>query len=254
MRFAQTTLLAAALLSALSCREAVAEPAESPTIPVVTEFLPPYQFEEDGRLTGVSTEVVAAALAAAGLTADFEIMPWARALMIARSRPGVLIYSIVRTQDRESSFLWIGRLFESHNMLYALPGKDIKAASLDDLKKFRIGVENHDVMQDYFLNHGFDADDNLEVVSANSLIYDMLRARRIDLWPVQEQVMAYIVRARGDDPQRAVVPVWELTDLPQTYMAFSLGTDPSLVARLTAGYRHIVDDGTFAAIQKKWSN
>lgn len=65
---------------------------------IVTEELPPYNFTDQGTLTGLSTEVVQAVLHQLDLNARFQVMPWARAYELAQSAPNVLIYSITRTR------------------------------------------------------------------------------------------------------------------------------------------------------------
>ena len=69
---------------------------------VVTEEFPPYSYAQGGKLTGYSVEVVRAALGGAGLDYSMTIYPWARAYQIGRAQPNVLIFSIVRTPEREA--------------------------------------------------------------------------------------------------------------------------------------------------------
>ncbi len=70
--------------------------AEAP-LRIVTEELPPYNMTQNGRMTGMSTEVVQAVLKEVGMDAPIHSMPWARAYELALNESNVLIYSIVRT-------------------------------------------------------------------------------------------------------------------------------------------------------------
>ena len=70
-------------------------PAKAEHITIVTEHLPPYNYLEDGEARGMSTEVVQAALDAAGHTYEIRFMPWARAYQIALTKPNTL-----RTEER----------------------------------------------------------------------------------------------------------------------------------------------------------
>ena len=58
---------------------AMASRARAETIKVLTEEFPPYNYTEDARITGFSTEVVQAVLKEAKIQGDFQSMPWARA-------------------------------------------------------------------------------------------------------------------------------------------------------------------------------
>ncbi len=50
-----------------------------------------------------------------------------------------------------------------------------------------------------------------------------------------------------------VKPVWEIDGITANYLAASLGTPDETVRRLRDGLARIKSDGTFAAIQWKWS-
>lgn len=90
--------------------------AQARELTVVTEVWEPYNFEQKGKVVGISTEIVAATIDAAELEiapGGIRILPWPRAYKMALSTPNTLIYTILRTQARESDFYWIGPLFPS---------------------------------------------------------------------------------------------------------------------------------------------
>ncbi|MBW2610145.1 MAG: transporter substrate-binding domain-containing protein [Deltaproteobacteria bacterium] len=117
-------------------------------IQVVTEEWKPYNFTENGKVTGISTEVVKITLEKAGLTYKIDVLPWARALKKARNEANVLIYTIVRNKAREKQFKWIGPLFstssndgDSTMSLYRLKDrKDIVCKDLKAAAKYKVGV------------------------------------------------------------------------------------------------------------------
>lgn len=77
----------------------------------VTEDLPPYQIVNDGKLvSGTSFELVQQAIKAANLEAEIELFPWARAFQMAKTMPNVVIFSMARTEKRESDFVWLYKL------------------------------------------------------------------------------------------------------------------------------------------------
>jgi polar amino acid transport system substrate-binding protein len=78
--------------------------ARAETLKVLTEEFPPYNYTENGRITGFSTAVVQAVLKEAQLQGDFQSLPWARAYETAQTSDSVLIYSIARNPQREKLF------------------------------------------------------------------------------------------------------------------------------------------------------
>ena len=71
------------------------------TLTIVTEDYPPYNYMENGRITGFSTEIVEAIVRKAGLQGIPKMYPWARAYMMVQNDKDVLIYTITRNQERE---------------------------------------------------------------------------------------------------------------------------------------------------------
>ncbi len=83
MNIAVSSLFAFALLLAHS--------VSAQTLTVVTEQYPPYNYEENGKVKGVSTEVVEEVLREAGIDFSIKVYPWTRALKMAEEQENVLI-------------------------------------------------------------------------------------------------------------------------------------------------------------------
>lgn len=123
---------------------------------IVTENYPPINYEENGKIKGISTDIVRAVLERAGLTADIRLYPWARAYNLAEEGRDVMIYSIARTAERENSFKWIGPLYTIEEGLFKLKSRaDIKLESLEDAKAYRTGVIRGYAVHQYLLKEGF---------------------------------------------------------------------------------------------------
>ncbi len=54
-------------------------PSWAGPLTIVTEDFPPYNYEQDGKASGLSSEVVQAVLKEIGLQADIIFYPWRRA-------------------------------------------------------------------------------------------------------------------------------------------------------------------------------
>ncbi len=114
-----------------------AYPAAGQTIHVITEEYPPYNFTENGEITGVATEVVRAVLEEVGFDADIKSYPWPRAFKMIQENENTMLYSFSRAPDREEMFKWVGVVAPTANYLYALKTRtDITISELDDAKKY----------------------------------------------------------------------------------------------------------------------
>ena len=247
------TIARALLVALLGCLSLHAVATD--TIRIVTEELPPYNMTQDGKLTGMSTEVVQAVLKEVGITADIQLMPWARAYDIALNTENVLIYSITRTAQREHLFKWVGSVAPMHWYLFAKPGSTIKLERLDDARKYQIATVKEDAGEQYLISKGFRVGKNLQTSNKYEYNYEKFKLGRVDLWVSIELNALYLMRQSGDDPARMVVRALSLPELDGDfglYMAFSPKTPDALVERFRQGLEKIRSNGTYDAIARKW--
>ena len=224
-------------------------------IRIVTEELPPYNMTQDGRGTGMSTEVVQAVLKEVGISAPIQFMPWARAYDIALNSENVLIYSITRTPQREMLFKWVGDIAPMRWYLFARAGSNIHLASLDDARKYQVAAVKEDAGEQYLLSQGFVIGRNLQSSNKYQYNYDKLKLGRADLWISLELSALHLIRNAGEEPEKSVVRVLSLPGLDGEHglnMAFSLKTPDALVERFRKGLQSIRRNGTYDAILKKW--
>ena len=152
--------------------------AAQPNISIVTENWPPYNYEENGNLHGVSYEVVSAVLEELNISPKIDVYPWARAYSIALRDENTLIFSISRKAERETLFKWVGSILKTQNYLFALSERsDIATNSLEDLKQYKVGAVREDIRDQYLSKQGFDT----EPVSKHYLNIKKLMNNRIDL-------------------------------------------------------------------------
>ena len=98
-------------ISTLTCAESTWENLE-----FVTEEYPPYNYTESGIARGITVDILleSAALMALPLERrNIRSMPWARGYQMAQKGPGVLLFSMTRTSDREHLFKWVGPIVPS---------------------------------------------------------------------------------------------------------------------------------------------
>ena len=218
-------------------------------IKAVTEDWPPFNYEKDGQLVGLSTEIVRVTLNGAGIQADFQIFPWARAYKMAVNDKNVLIYTITRTAEREKQFKWIGPLTTKRDILVARKGSGIKIDSLEDAKKVKsIGTLRDDTREHLLKSLGFT---NLEPVSDEQLNAKKLVLGRIDLWTYKIPGLRTVCELAGVD-YNEVEEVYHLREI-NLDIAFSKKTSDSIVQRWRNAFNDMVADGTIMNIRKKWN-
>ncbi|MYM23943.1 transporter substrate-binding domain-containing protein [Duganella sp. FT135W] len=192
---------------------------------LVTEEFAPYSYREHGKVTGYATDVLEAALAHAGIDHSVQIYPWARAFQMARSQPNVLIYSIVRTPEREELFQWVTPLAPRSVYLYKLASRrDIKVRTVEDLRRYRIAANRGDVVEEQLHQLGLNADlGALDETNLRKVVVG-----RVDLMVASERTLKDLcqrIQVRCSQLERAM----PMPGMGDYYVAASLGTPPATV-------------------------
>lgn len=221
---------------------------------IVTENYPPYNYEENGKVKGVSTEIVRSVLKEMGLNIKITVYPWARTYRLALEEPNTLIYSIARTPEREHKFKWVGVIAPADQVLLSLKERtDIKLNNLDDTRKYKIGTVRDDVIEHHLLSNGFKVGKNIDRCNNyNSNIKKLLR-KRIDLCAIGKLVGYNILRKIGHEPGDTVKQVYRFDVLSKgVNMAFQKDTPDEVVNKFRRGLKKIKENKTYDKILSKY--
>lgn len=227
--------------------------AWSQVITVVTEEYPPYNYRDRNsqQITGMATEVMQEVMKRANLSFKLDLYPWARAYQMAQDAPNVLIYSIGRSEKRESLFKWVDVIAPYDVYLYRLASRpEVTVADTAAIKNYKIGAVRDDVRAQYLEGLGV----TLDLVKEDHGNIKKLESRRIDMFPIDELGMVAVYKREGMDPA-SVVKVIKLEALSAgLYMAFSKQTADAIVQRCQVALTQIKKDGTFEKIRVRYLN
>lgn len=228
--------------------------SELPPIRVLTSEFPPYNYDEgDGKISGLATEVVQAVLAELRLRAVPESLPWARSYMLTQQEPNILLHSITRSKERETLFKWVGVIAPADYSLWALAERtDVRPNTLAELKNYRIGTTNNDVVEQYLRRQQIPNLDSVSGQGAYEHNIQKLLANRIDLWGVATLPGLYFLRRQGMEGR--IVKVYALKELPNDgmYMAFGNKTDDAVVEQFRGALDSIKRQGIYQKLLSKY--
>ena len=228
--------------------------AQGTSIKVVTEEWPPYTCSKNGKIEGVVSEIIRAALDRSGLDYTIEVYPWARAYEMAKKEKNVLIYSIFKLPTREHLFKWIEIDGLSVNMYLFSPKHrtDIHLNELDDAKKYKIGVTRETSTHHFLLSKGFTEGVNLFPVNSEeqNTLKSQPATMRIDLTTGDKLSLARWLKLSGlpSDYWKEQVLLFQ----EDFYMAFGLRTSDEIVDKVHKAFHEIRDEGKFDAIVEKY--
>lgn len=184
--------------------------ASAAPLTILTEEFPPYNYTEDGRVRGISTDILRLMLAEAGMDVpaqSFQVLPWSRAYQDVLSRPDTLLFSVTRTKERESLFKWIGPIAPNRNVLLARKDRHLVIGDFSQTLNLRVGAIRDDAGEQLLVAWGYPLKwiDLTSDARSNML---KLENGRIDLFAYPETVFKWLVaqnRKNVDDYETVFV-------------------------------------------------
>lgn len=241
-RLPRRVLLAAVLLCGVLAH------AHAQTIRAVTESTP-WTYLRDGKAAGSATEIVEMTLKRAGLDDHkVSVYPWARSYDLALHEPNVLIFMIARTPAREPLFKWAGEFMKMEYHLFKLKEReDVTVKSLDDARRYTIGVMRDDLRQHYLQRKGHVR----LVVSGESIDnFRKLLNRQVDLLPLTSGDAASLCQQAAFDCGR-LEQVLTLRELSTSlHMAYSAATPDPIVERTRRAFEQLKAEGALRRLQQ----
>jgi polar amino acid transport system substrate-binding protein len=227
----------------------------------VTLDFPPYSYIENCELTGMATEVLMEILSDVGMMPEIRQYPWKRAVRIANTEKNVLIYTIARTPQREMNFHFIGEVAPRNNYFFKLAErKDIQIDSLEDLKKYKIGVVRGYATDKTLTDIGLEP--SLFRANSDINILRMLFKGHVDLCSVDEMVAKHQIRLYNKKARKVGQELLSFSRLEKVYehpsmghgryLAFGINTSHELVRKFQDSFRRMVREGRLEVIRAKY--
>lgn len=220
----------------------------SPGVRLLTESNRPLSFVEQGRLTGLCTEIVEAVVRKVGVPSTMTLLPWARAYAMAQKEPDTGLFCTARTAEREALFQWVGPLATVEGVFYARQGSGMVLRNLVEAKSAARIL----VVQDFFTHHFLRAQGfaNLEPVPHPEDMLRMLLYGRAPLMFANSLTVPELLKQSGAAPN-AIEPVLSAMQVDE-YLAFSRSTPAATVQRWQAALDALRRDGVLQRIWSKW--
>lgn len=218
---------------------------------VVTESSPPYHFlDSTGNVTGSVTKKVKTLLDLAGVKADIQIYPWARAYKMVLDSSHTLIFSMAVTPERKNNFHWIAEVAEFE--LAVVGKKDKNVANLPTIGSVFQGktfaVQRDDIAYHWLINKGLREGKELLVCADIQCSWNYLLRDVVDYIIEDPALISHTAKIMNADPDliEVVAPIPELS--VTGYLAGNEALDSAVVTRLKSAAQQLgmavtFDDG-----------
>lgn len=237
--------LCAALLALTLAPAALAQPYR-----VVTEEWAPYNFQRNGEIVGIATDLIRAIMTRTGDRFPLVMLPSMRASRELQQRPHTIMFSMFRTAEREPLYKWVGPLLDE--AIYPYQRADAKPVnSLEQLYAApRITTRHAGLVPTSLEGMGFSNLDKSAV--GTQQLYQMLLAGRTDIIVGDTDIgVAHYSRQFDIAPGTLRrIPI-QLLHAP-LYIAFSLDSEDRVVDAWNAALEQLRSDGELQRIVDRY--
>ncbi|OPY53127.1 MAG: Cache domain protein [Methanosaeta sp. PtaU1.Bin112] len=168
----------------------------------ITEQFPPFNYQEDGKLQGISVDLLEMAWDRMDANLNrsvIQILPWKEGYQEALEKKNVALFSTARLSQREPLFKWAGTIGPIRNVLLAKKDKNISIISSEDLKNYKIGAINEDSAVRMLLDKGM-TEEELVLEKTSRSIIEMLQNDSIDAWAYGDVAGIWLIEKAGANP------------------------------------------------------
>ena len=195
----------------------------------ITEQFPPYNFQEEGKLQGISVDLLEKMWEKMDVNLNrsvIKLLPWTEGYQRTLDEKNTVLFSAARLPQREQHFKWAGPIGPIRNVLLAKKDKNLNITSAEDLKKYKIGAIDEDSAVQMLQDKGVKEDDLVLEMTSKSII-EMLQNGSIDAWAYGDTAGIWLIQKSGLNASDFRV-AYELGQIDY-YYAFNKETPDSIV-------------------------
>ena len=220
---------------------------------IVTEHFPPYQMYKDGKLSGISVDIVNEIQRRAQVNYPIEVLRWDDAYAKALTRDNYIIFSIGRTLSRENNFQWVGPISNLKYVFFKNRSNKIDIKNLEDAKQVTgILVNKNDLSHQVLLRLDFRNLIVVENASSDANIRALAQTNKNVLWAADEKSGLYKIKLLGLQNKIKATMTNKPISASTLNIGFHKNADPSIVKRWQKILLDMQEDGTFRNIVEKY--
>lgn len=217
--------------------------AQAQPLQLLTEEYPPFSYTEGGDIVGISVDQVRALMQGATIEYTMEVQPWARAFAMAGSTPNTCVFTTGLLPERMASFKWVQPLVLDRMILVRKAGKPFKPTTLDEAKRYSIGVQKDDSAETYARQQGFP---RLDSAPSLDLSLKKLLSDRVELM-IMTRTTYESLRQRGQ-PIEAGLSLRET----RAGIACNLAVPDATITAMQLELDKLITSGAQAEIYKRY--
>ena len=232
---------------------ALSDIKSQPIIHLVCEESPPFNYQNQGRMVGIATDIIREAFQRIGYQIQVSQYPWARALYMAQNGEADAIFCLYKTAEREQHFDFSEVIAHDTQALFVLKDSPIVYdGDLASVSRYLIGGING-----YSYGSGFDTaikEGKIKFDPINNLNSNIqkLLAGRLDMFIEGEFQALFTFKQQGLLDKIRDLPM--KVNEPELFVAFSkLRNSTRLDLQFNRGLALIRQDGSYQKIIDRYT-
>jgi len=217
----------------------------------VTNEWPPYNYQEQGQLKGISTDILRAACQEAALRCNLQLMPWARAYNTALTQPNTLVFTAARRPEREALFNWVGPILPRSTWVWARHDAVKRTQGSKTLADYRFGVVRGEASIPDLQAAGVPAQ-QITADNSNVAVLKLLSRGWVDAMVDTEIGMAWSIKTELASPIE-LTKLAKLTEQGAYYFALNPQSEPLMAEKLQAAVDKLRRSGAIDEIVKRYT-
>jgi polar amino acid transport system substrate-binding protein len=197
----------------------------------LTEDYPPFNYLENGITNGVSADILEDLFSRLNLTINRSAITnenWATAYETVLNTPETMLFSAVKTAERDTLFKWVGPIAPHSEVALALTSSGIVIKQVSEINNYFIGVVKDYSSIDVLLDQG--------IYRTNIVIYDtpaelykaLVESMEVQLISYSKAGHALMIQSLNYSPASFSLPFTIHSD--ELYYAFNRETDDAMIA------------------------
>jgi polar amino acid transport system substrate-binding protein len=214
----------------------------------ITEELKPYNFNENGKLTGLGVELLEEICDALDIPFQVQVLPWEEGYSIVQNTDNAVLFSMVLNAERRDLFKWAGPFTSVEFSFYSAAQNQLTLNSLEDARQVgAIGVLRDYSIEQFLVKNGFT---NLVYCADPQDALTKLLNGDIDLYPSDRYSVDAAIHAMGQN-------IYLLRDLlpirtEMVYFAFNKMVPDDVIADIQQEIDRAKENGFLSALHKKY--
>jgi polar amino acid transport system substrate-binding protein len=197
---------------------------------ILIDNFPPYNYKDGNDYKGIAVELLGEILKDLNARQDItkiKSLPWAEAYNEIKHKENTMLFSMLRSKEREKMFKWAGPIAPVEIVLISLANRKIEIDTPRKVRKYKIAAIGDDIgeMQLKILWV------SRKIVSVNSFseLLDKLEKAEVSMIAIDRKDFDWQIKEKGLKPKDFKV-VYELTK-GESYFAFHHDTPDELITK-----------------------